>query len=109
MRYHSLKHMVWECVKKKEKSRSGETIAETLVTMLVLSLAVLILAGAVVSSAKVRQKTDVSTAVFITDGQIQLPANITVTDTGGASGSVISIPVCLYHTENDYVYYEPIP
>ena len=109
MRYHSLKHRIWERVKKKEKSRSGETIAETLVTMLVLSLAVLILAGAVVSSAKVRQKTDLSTAVFITDGQTQSPANITITDTSGASGSAISIPVCLFHTENDYIYYDPVP
>ena len=39
-------------------STSGETIAETLVTMIVLSLAVLMLAGAVVTSAKVNKKAE---------------------------------------------------
>lgn len=43
-------------LKKKLQSKAGETIAETLVTMIILSLAVLMLAGAVVTTARVNKQ-----------------------------------------------------
>ena len=59
-------------------SISGETIAETLVTMIVLSLAVLMLAGAVVTSAKVNKKAEnTDTAFKATD--TALTKNIVIT------------------------------
>ena len=47
-----------EKLKKKLYSKAGETIAETLVTMIILSLAVIMIAGAVVTAARVNKKAD---------------------------------------------------
>lgn len=43
--------------KKRKRSTAGETIAETLVALLISSLALLMLAGAITSSAKAVQKS----------------------------------------------------
>ena len=89
-------------------STAGETIAETLVTMIVLSLAVLMLAGAVVTSAKVNKKAEnTDTAFKATD--TSLTKNVVITyKTKGGTGveTTIEVPTNYYETENDYRYYE---
>ena len=97
---------------KKIHSKSGETIAETLVTMVVLSLAVLMLTGAVVSAAKVNQKADNTQTAFIADQDTgSSDRTIIITQNGNETdaetGREISITVNWHETENKYYYYEP--
>ena len=93
--------------RKKINSTSGETIAETLVTMIILSLAVLMLAGAVVTSARVNKKADNTDTSFSTESEIVTHYNVTITD-GSKAGTAaeISILVNFHETENGYKYYE---
>ena len=93
--------------RKKINSTSGETIAETLVTMIILSLAVLMLAGAVVTSARVNKKADNTDTSFSTESEIVTNDNVTITD-GSKAGTAaeISISVNFHETENGYKYYE---
>lgn len=93
--------------RKKINSTSGETIAETLVTMIILSLAVLMLAGAVVTSARVNKKADNTDTSFSTENEIVTPNNVTITD-GSKAGTAagISISVNFHETKNGYKYYE---
>ena len=86
-------------------STSGETIAETLVTMIVLSLSVLMLAGAVVSSAKVTSKADNTETAFTVSDESGTAGIMTIT--GGAATDSATLAVTAYRTENDYTYYEP--
>lgn len=93
--------------RKKINSTSGETIAETLVTMIILSLAVLMLAGAVVTSARVNKKADNTDTSFSTENEIVTPDNVTITDCSKAgTDAEISISVNFHETENGYKYYE---
>lgn len=93
--------------RKKINSTSGETIAETLVTMIILSLAVLMLAGAVVTSARVNKKADNTDTSFSTESEIVTLDKVTITD-GSKAGTAaeISISVNFHETENGYKYYE---
>lgn len=113
------------CISLKNKvySTSGETIAETLVTMVILSLAVLMLAGAVVSAAKINKKADNSQTAFIVDTGPGESKNIIIKETSGdgaiieegvvsnpgialGTGEVARINVSMHKTGNDYYYYE---
>ena len=87
-------------------STSGETIAETLVTMIVLSLSVLMLAGAVVSSAKVTSKAENTETAFTAATESGTAGTMTIT--GGAATDSAMLGVTVYKTENDYTYYEPV-
>ena len=91
----------------KLQSRSGETIAETLVTMVILSLAVLMLAGAVVTAARINKKADNTDTAFLVKDEAGIATNITITENSQA-GEVnsVTIPVTLYTTQNDYQYYK---
>lgn len=89
----------------KLRSSCGETIVETLVTMIVLSLAMIMLSGAVVTSARVNQKADNTETTFTTDAQTSTSGTITIQDTG--SSSPASLNVTVYETEHGYFYYEP--
>ena len=84
---------------------SGETIAETLVTMIILSLSVLMLAGAVVSSAKVTSKADNTETAFTAAQENGTAAAMKIT--GGDMTDSATLGVTVYRTENDYIYYEP--
>ena len=94
---------------KKIHGKAGETIAETLVTMVVLSLAVLMLTGAVVSAAKVNQKADNTQTAFTADKGTGSPKTVVITQNGTDAGTdrKISITVNLHETKNKYYYYEP--
>ena len=90
------------------KDTSGETIVETLVTMIILSLAVIMLSGAVVTSARVNAKADnIDTAFYVDEGQLTQESGVmTITDGSGAANAA-TLDVKVYKTENDYIYYEP--
>lgn len=90
------------------KDTSGETIVETLVTMIILSLAVIMLSGAVVTSARVNAKADnTDTAFHVEEGQLTQESGVmTITDGSGATNAA-TLDVNVYKTENDYIYYEP--
>ena len=106
-------------LKKKLQSKAGETIAETLVTMIILSLAVL--AGAVVTTARVNKQadnTDTSFQTRQTGAKVSTGTNSTKVilseenatgDAGGASSA--EIPVQVYQSqanslEKSYIYYK---
>lgn len=94
--------------RRKIKSKSGESIAETLVTMIILSLAVLMLAGAVVTSARVNKQADnTDTAFSVKDGVTKTSGTVTITD-GSQDGtdSTTTISVEFYTTSNEYQYYD---
>lgn len=93
------------------KSSAGETIVETLVTMMILSLAVLMLAGAIVTSARIHAQAENTETAFSTAdmSEMELQAEIVEIKSGaeGNSQEVKAIvPVKLYQTQNGYVYYE---
>ena len=90
------------------KDASGETIVETLVTMIILSLAVIMLSGAVVTSARVNAKADnADTAFHVDEGQLTQESGVmTITDGSGAANAA-TLDVKVYKTENGYIYYEP--
>lgn len=99
--------------KKRFLSPSGETIAETLVTMIILSLAVLMIAGAVVSAAKVNKRADNTQTAFTADVKAQKSQNIVLTEvnedgTAVPGGNSTEITVNMYETKNRYFYYEPL-
>lgn len=90
---------------KKIHSTSGETIAETLVTMIILSLAVLMLAGAVVTSARINSKADNTDTAF-TAAATTSPSEGYINFTYESGSEKIYIPINYYKTGNDYIYYE---
>ena len=94
--------------RKKFNNKSGETIAETLVTMIILSLAVLMLAGAVVTSARVNKKADNTDTAFSTDGASASTKNIIITDKSetGTDNTITVTTGNFYTTKNKYKYYE---
>ena len=82
---------------------------------MILSLAVLMLAGAVVSAAKVNKKADNTSTAFtvgtVISGSGTNAATVTITQTNGAGGTGTSatsatLPVTVYETKNKYIYYE---
>lgn len=108
-------------LKKKLQNKAGETIAETLVTMIILSLAVLMLAGAVVTTARVNKQadnTDTSFQTRQTGAEVSTGTNSTKVilseenATGGAGGtSRAEISVQVYQSqanslEKSYIYYK---
>lgn len=102
-------------LKRKLHSNSGETIAETLVTMIILSLAVLMLAGAVVTAARVNKKADNTDAAFVAGQEIggsgTNSPEITISEkTGTGTEKSVSLPVKVYETDKNtnkkYYYYD---
>ena len=100
---------------KKVHSRSGATIAETRVTMSILSLAVLMLAGAVVTAARVNKQADNADTSFQTRTAISTgSAKVDIAEeniAGGTGSAVAELPVTLYQSgENNsgkhYIYYK---
>ena len=105
-------------LKKKLQSKKGETIAETLVTMIILSLAVLMLAGAVVTTARVDKQADNTDTSFKTGAVVNSGTNsskviISEENATGGTGSTSSaeIPVQVYQSPanrlgKSYIYYK---
>ena len=101
-------------IKRKFRSTSGETIAETLVTMIILSLAVLMIAGAVVTAAKVNKRADNTDTAFTTGetaGNIGTTSpRVTISEKTEGTGKSVTVPVQVYETKKSgnkkYIYYE---
>lgn len=103
---------IYAKLQRKLRGTAGETIAETLVTMIILSLAVLMLAGAVVTAARVNKQADNTDTAFRTGSALGGSYSVTITDEDSSKEiSSISIPVQVYQTDNKsntkYIYYEP--
>ena len=107
MKKLKLKEIFLTPFKKKISSCSGETIAETLVTMIILSLAVLMLAGAVVTAARVNKKADNADTAFIAaTSSSERNVVITYQDKEYGNQDRLEIPTQYYETQNNYKYYE---
>lgn len=82
-------------------SKSGETLVETLIAMLIISLVFIFLASSIVSAAKVNSSIKNEDTAFVRDGQLS------VTDRLLVDGSEVDQKyVQFYETENGYYYYE---
>lgn len=88
-------------------SESGESIVETLVTMIILSLAVIMLSGAVVTSARVNEKADNTETAFTISQEQPTQTSVVIAPNGGTGTRGVYLDVNSYKTENGYTYYEP--
>ncbi len=87
---------------KKLKNRLGESLAETLIAVLIASLAMMLLAGAITTAARMNTALRNEDVAF---KKAQTPESGTV----GVSldgGSSVSVGVRTYVTNNGYRYYE---
>ncbi len=87
---------------KKLKSAKGESLTETLVALLISSLALMILAGAIVTAARINTRLRNEDVAF-KKAQTPSSGSVTVTMDGGTP---VNVPVKIYETNNHYVYYE---
>ncbi|MGN0169638.1 MAG: hypothetical protein ACI39H_02625 [Lachnospiraceae bacterium] len=91
-------------MKKKLKSRSGETLVETLFSMLVIVLAVIMIAGSVVTAARVNKSAaDMDTALRYEKFSEISDVKVTIIRRTGSA----EVPVKAYQTtdKNNYSYY----
>ena len=92
---------------KKLKSDKGETLVETLISMLIVVLSVTMLAGSIVTAARINQAAKDMNAPVQLDNAFGKAAEVQLTHEGAAY-SVIKINVTLYKTGGSvpYYYYE---
>ena len=86
---------------KKLKQKIGESIAETLVAVLILSLSFLMLTGAVVTAARLNHRAQNADVAFVSASSGET-RNVTVSLDGVAA----DVEVTVHQTENGYYYYE---
>ena len=89
---------------RKLNNTSGETLAETLTSVIILALAVLLLTGAIVTAARVNHQTDNTKTTFTTENQTKIDGSITIKEDGKTTST--TLPVTVYTTENEYIYYQ---
>ncbi len=87
---------------KKHRKIAGETLTETLVSVLIVALVFLFLTGAVMSAAKVNEKARPEEAAFQKGAAESDSFSVTVS-VGAVSETV---DATLYKTGNGYYYYE---
>lgn len=92
----------------KLKRKTGESIAETLVAVLILSLAFLMLSGAVVTAANVNKAAKNEDVAFSTGGTPTATV-VRIEIDRVPSDSSPEIDITLYETGNGYYYYEATP
>lgn len=91
---------------KKLKSARGETIIETLVSVLIITVIFLCLSTAIVSAARVNASVrNTDTAFAYSKGKAQGTQTVSVTKRGDAA-PLETFSVTDYATENGYHYYE---
>lgn len=94
---------------KKLKSKRGETVAETLCAVLMISMVFLFLAGSIVTAARVNKEIAPEEKTFqqgvgtSASGQVTLNARF---DWDPSIKAVSSMNVTIHRTGNGYVYYE---
>ena len=87
---------------RKLRSRRGETLVETLVSLLIVVLVMAFLATSIVAATRVNAKVRDADVAVRYDG-ISEPASLTVSSGRGTSS--FTVPVEKYTTENGYCYY----
>ena len=91
---------------KKLKSDKGETLVETLLSMLIVVLSVTMLAGSIVAAARINQSAkDMNAPVQLDNVSADTAAVVQLTHEGAANSE---IDVVLYKTDGSvpYYYYE---
>lgn len=95
-------------MKKKLKSTSGETLVETLFAMLVIVLAVMVIAGGVVTAARINKKAkdldttfQMSNVVTVTE---EAKTEVTITH-GSVEPDEVPIDAWQTNDNNKYYYY----
>ena len=89
---------------KKLKSDKGETLVETLISMLIVVLSVTMLAGSIVAAARINQSAKDMNAPVQLDNVSDTDAVVQLTHEGAANSE---IDVVLYETGSvPYYYYE---
>ncbi|MBQ2837904.1 MAG: hypothetical protein IJE67_07235 [Peptococcaceae bacterium] len=95
---------------KKLKSDKGETLVETLISMLIVVLSVTMLAGSIVTAARINQAAKDMNAPVQLDNVSDKAAVVKLTHVGAADSAidVVAIDVVLYKTGGSvpYYYYE---
>ena len=86
----------------KLKSKQGETLIETLVSMLLIALALLMLAGSIITTAQANREAK-DAAVFLTQGAVSAGTGELTVSAGGKSADV---PVDLFQQGERLYYYE---
>ena len=95
----------------KRRSKAGESIAETLISMLIVAVTCTFLAGAVVSAARVNTRLEGQDVTFHADSSTTV-TDYTITVFSGLNelkkpdDTVYRPEINLYQTENGYYYYE---
>ena len=94
----------------KLKEQSGETIIETLVSMLIAVICISMLATSMLAAArineKVRHKLTAELSFQYSDPAEQQTGAVQLTFTGaGASAESKQVDITLYKSENDYYWY----
>ena len=90
---------------KKLKANKGETLVETLISMLIVVLSVTMLAGSIVAAARINQSAKDMNAPVQLDNVSDIAAVVKLTHVGAADSA---INVTLYETDGSvpYYYYE---
>jgi ABC-type phosphate transport system permease subunit len=96
--FKRLKHQIG----RKLNSTSGESFVETLAAVIISVLAMMILTGAIVTSARVNHQTENTETTFTTKTQKSTTDEITIKE--GTTST--TLPVTVYTTENGYIYYQ---
>ena len=91
---------------RKLKSNAGETLVETLFSLLVIGLAMTMLAGAIMAAARVNKGARDFNTAFILDNAEKVSSSVTVKISGKTP---ISVSVNAYRTQNQYYYYTSVP
>lgn len=89
---------------KKIKSKKGETITETLVSMMIAALAMMILAGSIVSAAKVNKKIKYLDTDFKVS-EVAKTSTVSINHEGGQK-TTIDVDVYVGNSKYKYTYYE---
>ena len=87
------------------KNSKGESLAETMLSMLIVSLAFLVLSGGVITAARLCSKADNTASSFSTDGETDLSGSFSVSVTVGEGAEKTVSGVKAYKTKNGYIYF----
>ena len=88
-------------------SKKGESIAETLVATLIISMAFIVLAGAIVTAAKINAKIDnTKNALDVAPDKRSVTSGDVVFSDEAGDETYSETGLSIYSTPNGYIYYE---
>ena len=91
---------------RKLKSNAGETLVETLFSLLVIGLAMTMLAGAIMAAARVNKGARDFNTAFILDNAEKVSSSVTVKI---SEKTPISVNAYQTNDQNHYYYYTSVP